>query len=46
MSERILKSIGLIKGERRGYRIHYTVDRGALEHCQDVMFKALTLKED
>lgn len=30
---RILKSAGLVKGERRGYRIHYFIRRESLKRC-------------
>ena len=42
---RILKSIGLVKGERRGYHIHYFVDREALEHCRNLVSTALMIEE-
>jgi len=39
---RILKSIGLVEGERRGYHIHYFVNSEALEHCRNLVSAALT----
>ena len=42
---RILKSIGLVKGERRGYHIHYFVNRDALERYRGLVSAALTIKE-
>jgi DNA-binding transcriptional ArsR family regulator len=42
---RILKSIGLVKGERRGYHIHYFVNREALERCQNLASAALIIEE-
>ena len=33
---RVLRAIGLVKGERRGYRIHYFINREALEQCRSV----------
>jgi len=42
---RILKSIGLVKGERRGYHIHYFVNREALEHCRNLASAVLTIGE-
>ena len=38
---RILKSLGLVRGERRGYNIHYAVDHEALERLHDEFFNAL-----
>jgi len=34
---RILKSVGLVKGQRRGYYIHYSVDLEANERCQELL---------
>jgi len=42
---RILKSIGLVKGERRGCHIHYFVNREALERCQNFVSAALIIEE-
>ena len=42
---RILKSIGLVKGERRGYHIHYFVNPEALERCQNLVSAALIIEE-
>lgn len=42
---RVLKSIGLVKGERRGYRIHYFINREALERCQGLVRSALSAEE-
>ena len=42
---RILKSIGLVKGERRGYHIHYFVNRAALERCRNLASAALMIEE-
>jgi DNA-binding transcriptional ArsR family regulator len=38
---RVLKSLGLVIGERRGFRMHYMVDTGGLRHCQEVLSNAL-----
>lgn len=42
---RVLKSIGLVKGERRGYHIHYFVNRDSLERCRDIVSAALVVEE-
>ena len=34
---RILKSVGLVKGQRRGYHIHYSVDLEAVKRCRKLM---------
>ena len=38
---RILKNLGLVNGERQGYRIHYVINHDALAHCHDVIHAAL-----
>ena len=38
---RILKNLGLVKGERRGYHIHYTVDHEMLKRCHELIAAAL-----
>ena len=42
---RILKNIGLVTGERRGYRIHYSVNYDALKHCHDIVLSALSMEK-
>ncbi len=42
---RLLKSIGLVRGERRGYHIHYFVNREALKRFQNLISVALTIEE-
>jgi len=42
---RILKGIGLVKGERRGNRVHYFVNHEALERCQDLVAAVLTTEK-
>jgi len=41
---RLLKSAGLVKGERRGYRIHYFLNQGALIRAQQQISGALPIK--
>jgi ArsR family transcriptional regulator len=38
---RVLKTIGLVKGERRGYHIHYFVNREAMQHCRELILAIL-----
>ena len=40
---RVLKSAGLVKGERRGYRVHYFVNREAVTRVQGQVLAALEL---
>jgi len=42
---RVLRAIGLVKGERRGYRVHYFVNQDALEKCRRLTSAALSLEE-
>ena len=42
---RILKGIGLVSGQRQGYRVHYIIDHQALKHCHEIVLTALTKKE-
>ena len=42
---RVLRAIGLAKGERRGYHIHYFVNPEALEYCRDLVLVAMSMGE-
>ena len=42
---RILKAIRLVKGERRGYHIHYFVNPEALEHCRELVSAVMNIGE-
>ena len=42
---RVLKSVGLVKGERRGYRIHYFISQEALTQAQKQISGALPVEE-
>ena len=42
---RILKSIDLVKGERRGYHIHYLINSDALERYRNLASAALMIEE-
>ena len=42
---RVLKAIGLVKGERRGYHIHYFVNQDMLEKCRGLTSAALGVEE-
>jgi DNA-binding transcriptional ArsR family regulator len=39
---RVLRSAGLVRGERKGYRVHYFVNRKALERYQELMLSSLS----
>jgi len=42
---RVLRAIGLVKGERRGYHIHYFVNQDMLEKCRKLTSAALSINE-
>ena len=42
---KVLKYAGLVKGERRGYRIHYFINQEALKQAQKQIIRALPMKE-
>jgi DNA-binding transcriptional ArsR family regulator len=42
---RVLKSAGLVKGERRGYRIHYFINQEVLNQAQQQISKVLQFEE-
>jgi len=42
---RVLKGIGLVKGERRGYHVHYFVNNDALEKCRRLTSTVLGVEE-
>jgi ArsR family transcriptional regulator len=42
---RVLKSARLVRGERRGYRIHYFINQETLIQAQQQTFSALRLEE-
>ncbi len=39
---RVLKAIDLVKGERRGYRVHYFINPNSLRRCRKLVSSALT----
>jgi DNA-binding transcriptional ArsR family regulator len=39
---RVLKSVGLVKGERRGYHVHYSVDSETLLRYKNLVSDILT----
>lgn len=42
---RVLKAIGLVKGERRGCQVHYSVNQDALSRCRQLASAALSAGE-
>jgi len=42
---KVLKSAGLVKGERHGYRIHYVVNQETLIQAQKLISKALSVEK-
>jgi DNA-binding transcriptional ArsR family regulator len=43
---RVLKSTGLVKGERRGYRVHYFINPEAITRVQEQVMETLNLGEE
>jgi ArsR family transcriptional regulator, arsenate/arsenite/antimonite-responsive transcriptional repressor len=43
---KVLKSVGLVTGERRGYRMHYTIDAEGLKRCQSILSTTLVFAEN
>ena len=42
---RVLKAICLVKGERRGYHIHYYANYDMVKRCRELILSALTIEE-
>ena len=42
---RLLKSVGLVKGERRGYHVHYSIDEKTLNRYRNDLLLLLTRPE-
>ena len=40
---RVLKSVGLVKAQRRGYHVHYSVSQERIEQCRELVAEALSL---
>ena len=40
---KVLKSIGLVTGQRRGYHVHYSVSHERIEQCRELVAEALSL---
>jgi DNA-binding transcriptional ArsR family regulator len=43
---RVLKSVGLVIGERRGFRIHYLIDPEGLKRCQRILANTFIFGEN
>jgi DNA-binding transcriptional ArsR family regulator len=43
---RVLKSVGMVKGDRRGNLVHYFADPEALRHVRELLAEATTLGEE
>lgn len=43
---RILKAMGLVNGERRGYRVHYFINPDTIKHFRILVSSALTTEEE
>lgn len=42
---RILRNMGLVRGERRGYHIHYTLIQETVESLKKTIYSALKLED-
>ncbi|MFH0768290.1 MAG: metalloregulator ArsR/SmtB family transcription factor [Chloroflexota bacterium] len=42
---RVLKSVGLVKGERRGYHVHYYINPEGIKRFQSFLSSALEMPE-
>ncbi len=42
---RVLRSVGLVKGLRSGYRVHYHINPEVLRHLRDLVSDAITVEE-
>ena len=40
---KVLKSIGLVMGQRRGYHVHYSISQERIEQCRELVAEALSL---
>jgi ArsR family transcriptional regulator len=43
---KVLKSVGLVIGEKRGFRTHYLIDPEGLKRCQAVLSGALQFTKE
>ncbi len=43
---RVLKLVGLVTGERQGFRMHYRIDPEGVKRCQDILFSTLEFNQD
>jgi ArsR family transcriptional regulator, arsenate/arsenite/antimonite-responsive transcriptional repressor len=43
---RVLRHLGLVHGERRGYRVHYAIDCQRLQELRAVADRILTIDHD
>jgi ArsR family transcriptional regulator len=42
---KVLKSVGLVKGERHGYHVHYFISQEALKQAQKQISRALPIED-
>jgi DNA-binding transcriptional ArsR family regulator len=43
---RVLRATGLVKGERRGYRVHYFINPEGMEYCRKLISAVLSAGVD
>ena len=42
---RVLKGIGLVKGKRRGYYVHYRINHEVIDRCRQLVLAALMVQK-
>jgi ArsR family transcriptional regulator len=42
---KVLKNAGMVKGEKRGYRVHYFINRETLDRAQELIAAVFQLEE-
>jgi DNA-binding transcriptional ArsR family regulator len=42
---RLLRAIGMVKGKRNGYHIHYSINPEAVKHCHELLSAVLSIEE-
>lgn len=40
---RVLKAVGLVIGEKRGFRMHYLIDPEGLKRCREILYTVLEI---
>jgi ArsR family transcriptional regulator, arsenate/arsenite/antimonite-responsive transcriptional repressor len=43
---RVLKALKLVKAERRGYRVHYFINKDEIKHLRTLISSALSIEDE